>query len=399
LFSCPLGFRKNAPDLKELTQPEQEVKDLSFAEVMVKQKHVGLCDEDIVKDTCLGKLDIDGSGSATTTKVSAVSHAMWATRESTMAFLKHIGIDGENVNCMELCKKTLKSINERRLPPYSDVGCVGPDGICDIDLSPRSMEGVVFEAEHRDFHAGHPLSKNNTGQHLTEHAVRLNDRDDVSIEDAQIKIANFFRVYPRTDIVIDVGEDGSSMVENSNHRRRSALWEKRLAEVERVSVKAQAYVATAIRKASQDSQILETWMGSSSESTRAQMLKVLNSLSVMLSHVDYRTGPQCDEDTYAYVYPSGRWSKAGGNFIFFLCDLYFDSDEGAKIETLTHEGSHHAVAYTDDICLGKENRDGECKGETAYGRDTCKLLAKTDPEKAQNNADNFCYYINDINGN
>ena len=54
------------------------------------------------------------------------------------------------------------------------------------------------------------------------------------------------------------------------------------------------------------------------------------------------------------------------------------------METLVHEGSHHATAFTEDVTFGTRK---------AYGRTTCQEVAKTDPHKALDNADNFCYYI------
>mmetsp|Transcript_24715 Transcript_24715/g.77748 ORF Transcript_24715/g.77748 Transcript_24715/m.77748 type:complete len:121 (+) Transcript_24715:1092-1454(+) len=64
-----------------------------------------------------------------------------------------------------------------------------------------------------------------------------------------------------------------------------------------------------------------------------------------------------------------------------------------QVETLTHEGSHHKTAYTDDMCLIGSIATQDCV--YAYGRKDCELLAKLQPKSAQHNADNFCFFIND----
>merc|ERR1719454_1433205 len=56
------------------------------------------------------------------------------------------------------------------------------------------------------------------------------------------------------------------------------------------------------------------------------------------------------------------------------------------VETLVHEGSHHASAFTDDVNFN---------GQTAYGRPLCERLAQQNPSLALKNADSFCYYIQD----
>mmetsp|Transcript_35266 Transcript_35266/g.75126 ORF Transcript_35266/g.75126 Transcript_35266/m.75126 type:complete len:527 (+) Transcript_35266:36-1616(+) len=165
-------------------------------------------------------------------------------------------------------------------------------------------------------------------------------------------------------------------------------------DVEEINIKAQAYVAQAWREAPDDVDVLWKWFGEDSGYARRQVDKVLASLGKMLSNVDYMLGDECEKSTYAYVYPEGPESRTKkGRFIFFLCQVYFDSGKGEKIETITHEGSHHATAFTDDVCA--EDKHGECL-EKAYGRDTCKWVAKHDPDKALENADNYCYYINDM---
>eukprot|EP00931_Biecheleriopsis_adriatica_P113026 TRINITY_DN8794_c0_g1_i1.p1 TRINITY_DN8794_c0_g1~~TRINITY_DN8794_c0_g1_i1.p1 ORF type:complete len:573 (+),score=91.22 TRINITY_DN8794_c0_g1_i1:59-1777(+) len=170
------------------------------------------------------------------------------------------------------------------------------------------------------------------------------------------------------------------------------------AEVEEVSIKAQAYVASAIRNMGSDRHVFAEWFGHDDSSARRDKVRyTLNAVSRMLSHVDYiPNSPDCGATTYAFVYPNGPKAKnARGQFVFYLCSYYFKVDEGEKIETLTHEGSHHATAFTDDVCMDNLPQ-GRCT--TAYGRQNCRQVARQFPSRAIKNADNYCYYINDLNG-
>lgn len=165
---------------------------------------------------------------------------------------------------------------------------------------------------------------------------------------------------------------------------------------------AKAYVSSVIRHFNnRNTQTqMTTWFGSgsfSSSSARKKLLSTLNSVDHMISNVEFFPGPKCSSNTYAYVYPkaydcdsgsrlkSRACTKYKGKFVFYLCPFYF-TRPSEMVETLVHEGAHHASAYLDDVNFG---------GRTAYGRSTCKRLAKASTSHALNNADNFCYYLQD----
>merc|ERR1712032_469505 len=114
--------------------------------------------------------------------------------------------------------------------------------------------------------------------------------------------------------------------------------------------------------------------------------EVLASTKDVIVNVYYKyPGPQCQDNTYAYVYPHGvKCTKAelayrpcrngaSGKLVFYMCPLTMRSRMSVQIETLTHEASHHGFAYTDDVCADNSR---PCT-HTAYGRDTCKQLAST----------------------
>ena len=88
----------------------------------------------------------------------------------------------------------------------------------------------------------------------------------------------------------------------------------------------------------------------------------------------YFDGPECAkiQNVIAYTYK--------GSTTIFVCSLYRAEPDvkgtDTKLGTIVHELSH-AVAYTDDII---------------YGRTSCLNLARTSPDQAIRNADNYHYF-------
>jgi peptidyl-Lys metalloendopeptidase len=82
----------------------------------------------------------------------------------------------------------------------------------------------------------------------------------------------------------------------------------------------------------------------------------------------------CDENYYAYVYPSNPYK-------IYLCKVFWNAPAtgtDSQFGTLIHEMSHfYVVASTDDH---------------AYGQSSCKTLATNDPAKAIDNADSHEYF-------
>jgi len=330
-----------------------------------------------------------------------------------------------------------------------------PEVVCDIDVSPGELSEVDFDTDAHDFHTGHPANDSAKGPEPDDVFDGTDlSLDDATPSELLVRIANRFRIYPKLAIEVsadvgDVGleddstgsaaelEEAVSLAQVNSTGSCVRMYCKRIADcdrfptmcsgcrgcrvhaslpsapspapaatttsrpssrpswyadVEKVSVKAQAYVAKALQVAPQATSLMKRWFGRSDAATLAKVMKVLNSLSAMLGNVAYKKGPECGPHTYAYVYPYGPKSKnSKGEFVFFLCSVYFRSDEGEKIETLTHEGSHHAIAYTDDVWADAAHT------RKAYGRSTCQQLARQYPDRAILNADSHCYFINDVN--
>mmetsp|Transcript_114567 Transcript_114567/g.255664 ORF Transcript_114567/g.255664 Transcript_114567/m.255664 type:complete len:420 (+) Transcript_114567:53-1312(+) len=334
-----------------------------------------LCDAEIVERACQA-MDMDNN--PTTASVYEVAYMLSATRTSTIAFLEGLGMDmGDadlahkyqlatdptSFSCADLCGLVLESIPEDFLPPTSDVGCrSGPEGgICDIDLSPAALDHVSFHSEPMDFHSNHPVHQPKPSSEMTAsplaiqgHAVKQGPApEDVSADEAAIKVSNLFRIYPMGRITMkeyygDEADDdkmgADSFIEEDEvasastgsaltgckrvycHPLPSKCRMKTLcgdckacrepkqpikpnppaqpaytpirrpirpaapqatgwrAEVEKVSIKSQAYVARAIQLFMKDQRQLAKWFGSTTPQTREKVLKVMNSLSSMLDN-------------------------------------------------------------------------------------------------------------------
>jgi peptidyl-Lys metalloendopeptidase len=120
------------------------------------------------------------------------------------------------------------------------------------------------------------------------------------------------------------------------------------------------------------------WFGDSSEATRQKMLdrtnKELDKLSKLTTD-DFHPAEPGEEDCYAYVYPNDDTKIYLGNSFPGAPATGKDSKAG----TLVHEMSHfNSVGGTKD---------------NVYGTKDAQDLAKTDPAKAQANADSFEYFV------
>eukprot|EP00931_Biecheleriopsis_adriatica_P047857 TRINITY_DN27620_c0_g1_i1.p1 TRINITY_DN27620_c0_g1~~TRINITY_DN27620_c0_g1_i1.p1 ORF type:complete len:575 (+),score=107.44 TRINITY_DN27620_c0_g1_i1:276-2000(+) len=333
------------------------------------------------------------------------------------------------VECAELCSKTVQSFPAAQRPPTSDVACYMPAGTsvpkCDLDVSEEALKSITF-GDHNPFAPGagsqylegsnmtvHKYTDSETVQetkaleHLLQHQDKINSTSELNAladmsypetepQQIAIMIANLFRVYPLAKVkAVD---------------RKAEAWERGAFEallleadgddswkdtVVKVAVQAQAYTGTALRNLNtpKGARQMTRWFGRDDEASKREVRRVLNSVHNLLSNVDYvYPGSNCKQNTFAYVYPNPPLNKnKNGQFVFHLCKHYMEVSLSEQIETLTHEASHHRMSLTKDQCYRGTGKD--CK--KAYGRLACQMLARSAPEKALHNADNVCYFVND----
>lgn len=404
-------------------------------------QHPALCDANIVAETCEGINKLTSSYFGTTADedlevvhAAEIAEHIMASPRSVREFLsrflglqnreddqKALAKDAVAVNCMDLCEKLVASIPMAERPPSSDVACYRPSGkvTCDIDVSANAFDGIQFSlssgkspavgeerlGEGPDFSQAGLEDSNGSKEvaalkdvlHNPEH---INTTDDlqklISLNYPALKpgemtvaICNLFRIYPLNNIVAST--PSSSLLETSG-----SDWAN---EVVKMAVKAQAYTAIAIRSitSAKADETMMLWFGDKSTSAKKEVRRIANQVNRLLSNVDYKyPGPQCQANVYAYVHPNPPHNKnKRGQYLFYLCEDYMTADMATQLETLTHEASHHEMSLTDDVCYKGEPPD--CL--KAYGRVACLGLANTEPSKALKNADNFCFFVNDIQPN
>ncbi|ATB33411.1 M35 family metallo-endopeptidase [Melittangium boletus] len=118
-----------------------------------------------------------------------------------------------------------------------------------------------------------------------------------------------------------------------------------------------------------------TWFGAYStthrNTARSHFTKINSALSTALLTVDCTC---TDTGTYAYVYPSSPYR-------IYVCGAFWSASPAgtdSQAGTLVHEVSHfNVVASTNDH---------------AYGQGNAKSLARSNPSRALNNADNHEYF-------
>ena len=124
----------------------------------------------------------------------------------------------------------------------------------------------------------------------------------------------------------------------------------------------------------------KTWFGAYTATRESAVKTVFTNMKNGLSGstVTCNNGPSCKSTTIAYTYGSFTGSTV------YLCNEYYDdpiyseSTGYVKEATLLHEWTHahsNIFDYND-----------------TYGQAACKALAKSNPDGAIDNADNYMFY-------
>lgn len=143
-----------------------------------------------------------------------------------------------------------------------------------------------------------------------------------------------------------------------------------LLEVHRASYH---YVVAAITDLNNSPERVKKWFGSERSDEAARVFKVMkNSLENDVFTYNFNCKPEYGL-AYAYTHFNSH--------LIFLCPAYhpqgiFSGSEN-KVGTIVHEIAHARVSKRDII----------------YGRWGCKNLARDEPYKALNNADNYAYFV------
>jgi len=373
-----------------------------------RETYPALCDERIVQETC-GLLS-GGDHDETSDWITSDALAAQLAADSLDIFWDELGIpkpptsntsESFWIQCSTLCQSVVHYSQQYAIcPGTSDVSCytLGEESYCDLDVRPQTLSSLVPGQRDMPNYGDRPfldkVGKNGVAAKRSDMPPEI----EYALWELVERVANLFRIYPSPrpePLAEEADAPKGKKVHKMTARQRKLNKQKE--EV------AKAYIASVIRafRAKRTKIQMDKWFGKrafSDERSRKKVLHVLNSVNHMISNVEYvYPGPDCESDTFAYVFPEADncrnqrdlqeedCTKYRKKFVFYLCPLYFEESQ-EMIATLLHEGSHHATAFTDDVTF---------RGETAYGRSTCKDLARKSPGKALKNADNFCYYIYD----
>jgi len=135
----------------------------------------------------------------------------------------------------------------------------------------------------------------------------------------------------------------------TNHIPSWSVTEGTLSRIQSTSRQAQRYVAKAIRKLRQESyrKHIIRWYGRANmAATQERLSELLNNLDNMLNNVYYvYPGGSCKPNVFAYVQPTSFFAKNNkGQFIFYLCDLYFKQTVWARAPSKIKK-DHRVRAY------------------------------------------------------
>eukprot|EP00933_Yihiella_yeosuensis_P061897 TRINITY_DN64768_c0_g1_i1.p1 TRINITY_DN64768_c0_g1~~TRINITY_DN64768_c0_g1_i1.p1 ORF type:complete len:610 (-),score=67.78 TRINITY_DN64768_c0_g1_i1:79-1824(-) len=396
-----------------------------------------LCDPDIVAQTC--HLMNGADGNSTDYKYmssSQIGSSLSADAREVMEFWDDLNLtkeikdevdSGYRISCEQLCQSIVGYLSKNAiLPPSCDKACYrNRDSVkCDVDVRPEVLKqlGPTGDRDLPDLHDTN--IKNHLGTHLNPLNVGeeevANKTDEELMEEEEVtektehdieyrrwevvkRVAALFRIYPARPPAEEDKEQAASLAELDMNQNSS--WSGWRDDVARVTVQADAYVTKAIRhfRNKETGEQVERWFGRAARrdvKTRKYILYVLNGILHMLAHTRFvYPGESCTPQTFAYVYPRGSRAKLGGKYVIHLCELYMRR-KSEQVETIVHEGSHHATAFTKDVCSDpRDLAEGSCRaGPNAYGRPLCKTVARSMPERALINADNYCYYVQDVQG-
>jgi len=360
-----------------------------------------------------------------------ISEALSISIGSVRAFFVELGLtdtdeesaDSFSVSCQELCEKVVGSFPPHQLPSASDIACIelpGYEPNCSVNVAPAELRKIKFPGGDGKGAKAHYLENKamKNADPESPHGKSLDEKIDAHDPDVMQPIASRdivrnavarqFRMYPK--MKPDFSEAGNVGFEmfgpdepNVKHSRRllDANWQQKTLNA---AATGQAYIQQALTHMNSRNipDVVIKWFGNNEDTTRNEIKRVLSGIASMLDHVEYvYPGDQCDSLTYAYVYPDSPWNKNRwtGKFLFYLCDYYMRVDQSEKIETLTHEGSHHNQMRTTDS-LYDVGYGGE---QPMYGRSFCETVAdicwkgvqQDACDKARRNADSISFFIND----
>eukprot|EP00441_Pelagodinium_beii_P040476 CAMPEP_0197641358 /NCGR_PEP_ID=MMETSP1338-20131121/15349_1 /TAXON_ID=43686 ORGANISM="Pelagodinium beii, Strain RCC1491" /NCGR_SAMPLE_ID=MMETSP1338 /ASSEMBLY_ACC=CAM_ASM_000754 /LENGTH=1915 /DNA_ID=CAMNT_0043214331 /DNA_START=81 /DNA_END=5831 /DNA_ORIENTATION=+ len=342
-----------------------------------------LCSQGVVQRACTAM-----GASESELFVSRAQMAELLSRSETDLdlLLFSLGMDGrEHLWCQELCEAAVSAIpgvlNEA-VPTAVDMACLDEDCEDSEDVSEGSLGELVIPSQ--DDAEDHVAPQEAVAETQKEHPESL----------LRHALNVLFHIFPAPDEVDNFQERGSSFLEADPKDKKpvatfgDTIEQDKHKSVRRQTVKAAAFVASAIRNMDSRADVVKRWFSISDNKQLKKITKdvktKLNQMQEALGQVHYKKGEssKCTGKTFAYV--THTPPKENDRWIVHLCDYYWKVVDDERIGTLIHEISHH-FGTTDEPMP-----DGKGK---AYGEEKC---LKLETHQAIRNADNYMFLVKDL---
>jgi len=324
-----------------------------------------ICDRAVVGVACrkfagktLGKQSV---------RTEDLAESLMVSQASIAFFLKELGLAAAEVSCDDLCHRTVASLPEDHLPPASDVGCYmrGSERVCDLDLSEKALAAIDKNRYGTVLREEEGVRKAMTAAELKVMTAELQKIPDASFANLQVKVANWFRIWPSTQQASILSTGGS---ENQ-------------AELDLIT---KAYLATTLQKmrAFEIDSLVAKWFGGSNNETLTLVRNGVRHIDNVMQAPYYINHPN-EEGYYGWVL-SPYEQSSNGTWPIHFGGAYFSSGDATRIGTLTHEAAHFYPLGTDDHIYCQVSR--------------CLNMAARQPNKAKTNADHFSFFIDEVVG-
>jgi hypothetical protein len=349
-----------------------------------------------------------------------------APMEDIVSFIDAIGLEYpalfHAIPCDTLCFKSLEYAKTNKgyvIPAEHGKACVNwRKGRCAKwkDLRAVEIERVAASLNETDLEE--PLSIR--GRDSFEEPMSMDESDVIkvrinaghqevlryTVEELVLRIANNFDIFPSaagTGTARGWGNDGAAGLLHTADVPTFGNYvdSKRFNELTEIWIEAQSWVRNAVNKLPVNPTIANVWFGDTSPANIQKVRKILQGMVQTLekTHVKKGSHEVCKEKVMAYVMAthdngefqsSERTDSSPPKYVINVCPYFWQqgllSRSLIKYGFAVHEAAHHH---------GPE--DVIYRGMSPYESKTCKLMAKESPELAARNADNYKWFVYEMN--
>lgn len=379
-----------------------------------------LCDAEEIEGFCeaLGFKDSDYGVLDHAAAVEGLrSYFAIISEEDIQRFMRSARVIDDEFTCGQLCAKTIEFGTRRgfTFPPTSGAVCLDSKCVEMVDLSNDALIETVLEDVKEASAAQEPSQGKMHFGNLPKRAAG-NDTAEVDIsydvDEVFESLAMAFKVNP---IAPQKGARarGGTFDETPFEVPRSTVtahfgkWDPHFSSEIRkdrqktwiaYTAKARGIIQVALNRLSKKSEmdVGRRWLGGAAGAKVFEMREMFNKMLLVLNKATIKKGrnlkDECEEGVLAYVFQYERGAvfvhgdgpqipENNGRYVIHICEYFWSvaSKVQYKYGTLIHEASHH-WGTTD----------------TGYGKIHAKREARTKPNAARTNADNWMWSVLDL---